>query len=298
MLQKLFPSLIALGFSSLVMLNLAGCGGNSKKAELSASTPEEFSQSVVSTLIENDADGFIKFVFPTKEELLAFVRAHAPESQKERTLEQIDKEYAERRARILDSFGKVRKAVETEGGDWQSVTKNSTNYDLKKKDGITGTSIYVEISVNNQTLGVQLAGCLLINDHWYTMNEITLRGEYVHPVTGKLLHDGKPLANARIRLQAATPGASRVYACDSKADGTFSIEAAYSTGIKQGAPAGTYNILVGKFNLDTTLEIPESKNEINEKFNNPSTTPLNVEVIPGKNNITIDLKSDGTGTVK
>ncbi len=79
MLQKLSPSLAVLAFSSLVMLNLAGCGGNSsndtentKKAELTASTPEEFSQSVVSMLIENDADGFIKFVFPTKEELLAF----------------------------------------------------------------------------------------------------------------------------------------------------------------------------------------------------------------------------------
>ena len=116
MLQKLFPSLAILAVSSLIMLNLAGCGGNSsnetentKKAELTASTPEEFSQSVVSMLIENDADGFITFVFPTKEELLAFVAAHVPENQKERVLEQIDKGYAEQKAKVLASFGEVRR---------------------------------------------------------------------------------------------------------------------------------------------------------------------------------------------
>ena len=41
-----------------------------------------------------------------------------------------------------------------------------------------------------------------------------------------------------------------------------------------------------------------AKSQINEKFNNSSTTPLRVNVAPGENNINIDLKSDGTGTVK
>ena len=41
-----------------------------------------------------------------------------------------------------------------------------------------------------------------------------------------------------------------------------------------------------------------TKSEINEKFNNPSTTPLQVELKKGENSFTIELKSDGTGSVK
>ena len=150
--------------------------------------------------------------------------------------------------------------------------------------------------------------------------------EDVNPVTGKITYDGKPLGDARIRLEAAAGGASRVYACDSKADGTFEIEAVYSTGVKKGAPVGKYKVLVGKFEKDTTgadefdpdadeareLELVEqqteegedvveaaaAKSQISDKFNNSSTTPLTVEIAAGENSITIDLKSDGTGTVK
>jgi len=331
MLQKLFPSLAILAFSSLVMFNLAGCGGNSsndtentKKAELTASTPEEFSQSVVSMLIENDADGFIKFVFPAKEELLAFVTAHAPENRKERVLEQIDKTYDEQKAKVLASFGELRKAVEKAGGDWKSTKTTSTNYDLQTRDGVTTTSIDVVISAGNQDVEMQLDDCLLINGRWYTTDEMKLIGEFVNPVIGKIIYDGKPLAGARIRLEATTSGASRVYACDSKSDGTFEIEAVYATKTKKGAPTGEYKVLVGKFGRDTVgeadaqaegadfneaaeLELVEqsavatsvaAKSQINEKFNNSSTTPLRVNVAPGENNINIDLKSDGTGTVK
>ena len=331
MLQKLFPSLAILAFSSLVMFNLAGCGGNSsndtentKKAELTASTPEEFSQSVVSMLIENDADGFIKFVFPAKEELLAFVTAHVPENRKERVLEQIDKTYAEQKAKIMASFGEFRKTAEKAVTDWKSVKITSTDYDLWTEDGVTTTSIDVVISAGNQEVEMQLDDCLLINGRWYTTDEMKLIGESVNPVIGKIIYDGKPLAGARIRLEATTPGASRVYACDSKSDGTFEIEAVYATKTKKGAPAGEYKVLVGKFRRDTVgeadaqaegadfneaaeLELVEqsavatsvaAKSQINEKFNNSSTTPLRVNVAPGENNINIDLKSDGTGTVK
>jgi hypothetical protein len=322
MFQKLFPSLAILAFSSLIMLNLTGCGGNSsndsentKKAELTASTPEEFSQSVVSMLIDNDADGFIKFVFPAKEELLAFVTAHVPENRKERILEQIDKEYAELNAQILTSFGEVRKAVETAGGDWKSVKITSTDYDLQTRDGVTKTSIDVVISAGNQDVEMKLDDCLLINGRWYTTNEMKLTGELVNPVIGKIIYDGKPLTGARIRLQATTRGASRVYACDSKSDGTFEIEAVYATKTKKGAPVGKYKVLVGKFGNPADpaageaaeLELVEqsifvedaaSRSQINAKFNNSSTTPLRIDIIPGTNKITIDMKSDGTGAIK
>ena len=45
-------------------------------------------------------------------------------------------------------------------------------------------------------------------------------------------------------------------------------------------------------------ESMSSKTQINEKFNNSSTTPLTLEVVAGENTFTIDLKKDGTGTVK
>ncbi|MFP6574402.1 MAG: hypothetical protein VB912_04570, partial [Pirellulaceae bacterium] len=120
--------------------------------------------------------------------------------------------------------------------------------------------------------------------------------------------------------------ASRVYACDSKADGTFEIEAVFSTETKKGAPLGKYKVLVGKFEKDNsqaenfdpdededremamleaqTMDGPDpteaasAKTQINEKFNNSSTTPLTLEVVAGENFFTIDLQSNGTGTVK
>ena len=148
--------------------------------------------------------------------------------------------------------------------------------------------------------------------------------EDVNPVTGKITYEGKPLAGARIRLEATAGGASRVYSCDSQADGSFTIEAAYSTETKQGAPVGTYKILVGKFekdesateesdpDADEAAELAEVENQqegddvvddavksqINEKFNNSSTTPLEATINEGENTITLELKSDGTGSVK
>ena len=49
---------------------------------------------------------------------------------------------------------------------------------------------------------------------------------------------------------------------------------------------------------EDVVEAAAAKSQINEKFNNSSTTPLTVEVKAGENSITIDLKGDGTGTVK
>ena len=148
--------------------------------------------------------------------------------------------------------------------------------------------------------------------------------EDVNPVTGKITYDGKPLAGARIRLEAIEGTASRVYSCDSNDDGTFEIEAAYSTATLKGAPVGTYKVLVGKFKKedapddydpdkdDLGLEAAEAetedgensaegaqvKSDINDKFNMSSTTPLKLEVKKGENTFTIELKADGTGTVK
>ena len=44
MVQKSFPSLIVLAFSSLVMFNLAGCGGNSSNDTENATGNNEVEQ--------------------------------------------------------------------------------------------------------------------------------------------------------------------------------------------------------------------------------------------------------------
>ena len=332
-MNKLFLSLAIVLFSSLLLLNLAGCGGNSsnetenanKPIKLYASTPEEYTQSVLTLLAANEPETFVEFAFPTKEKLRAFIAARVPENRKEQALEQIGKGYAQQKAKVLASFGEIRKAVEKAGGDWKSAKITSTNYDLMTENGITGTSIYVGISAGNKTIEMDLKNCLLINGRWYSMNKLKLE-ELLNPAIGTIIYDGKPLTGARIRLEA-TRGAPRVYACDSKSDGTFEIEAVYATKTKKGAPAGNYKVLVGKFgnpadhatgNRDfdagevaelelieqstkeggSVLEDAASKTQINAKFNNSSTTPLRVDVATGVNNLTIDLKSDGTGTVK
>ena len=308
MLQKLVASLTVLAFGSVVMINLAGCGSNSsndtenanKPTLLYSSTPEEYTQSIVTLLAANKPERFVELAFPTREKLLAFIATRVPENQKERALKQIGKEYAQQKASVLASFGEVRKAVEKVGGDWKSAKITSTNYDLRRERGVTETDIDVGISAGNKTIEISLTNCVLIDGHWY------------------IIYDGKPLAGARIRLEA-TRGAPRVYACDSKSDGTFEIEAVYATKTKKGAPAGNYRILVGKFgnppdpavgeaaelelveqstNEGNIVEDAASRSQINAKFNNSSTTPLRIDIIPGANNVTIDMKSDGTGAIK
>jgi len=140
--------------------------------------------------------------------------------------------------------------------------------------------------------------------------------EDTNPVTGKITYDGEALAGARIRLQGDA-GVSRVYSYTTDADGKFDIEAHYSTEVKKGAPVGKYKVLIGKWEIDESAadtadpdaevealeqlgdeEAAPPKSLINEKFNNPSATPLTLEVKAGENNFTIELKSDGSGVVK
>ena len=222
MFNKLFPSLAVLLFSSLVVLNLAGCGGNSsnetenangnseaeadtKKAELTASTPEEYTQSVVALLAANEPERFIEFAFPTKEELLAFVAAHVPEDRKEQVTEEIDTEYDEQKGKILAAFGEVRKAVETAGGDWKSLKVTATNYDLQTRDGVTETDINVVISAGNKTIEMKLDDCLLINGRWYSMDEMEFRGARENPKPQIISSDGEEVVGPRAKLTASTP---------------------------------------------------------------------------------------------
>ena len=97
-------------------------------------------------------------------------------------------------------------------------------------------------------------------------------------------------------------GASRVYACDSKPNGTFAIASVYPNDVKSGALIGNYKVLVGKceqyesdsdgLGPEEVLELQLIEQEIDDSpvpnslisrtFNNSSTTRLKLEVKEGK----------------
>ena len=170
--------------------------------------------------------------------------------------------------------------------------------------------------------GKQQQAAAPADDHVQEHEGLSL-GE-LFPVSGVITYDGKPLSEARIRLESLKGGAARVYACDSKADGSFAVESVFSQENESGAPAGEYRVLVGKFKGDplpvggdgdadegaelaqieaqaesnsNVLSAAPSRSRIHEKFNNTSTTPLRLSVKAGDNSFAIDLKRDGTGTV-
>ena len=191
MLQKLFPSLIVLAFSSLVMLNLAGCGGNSSNetetgnnevetdtksaepaAELTASTPEEFAQSIVALLAANDPNEFIKFVFPAKEELLAFGLKTISADKRDGFVEEIEKDFDEMRKQVLESFAKVRNEQAEKGCDWKEAKFLRAEYETADRHGISKAEIEVTFSAGGQTYEFELDDCVLINGRWYTLDNM------------------------------------------------------------------------------------------------------------------------------
>ena len=193
MLQKLFPSLIVLAFSSLVMLNLAGCGGNSSNdtenatgnnevetdtksaepaAKLTASTPEEFAQSIVMLLAANDPNAFIEFAYPAREELLAFGMKTLPAEARDDFVEEIEREFDKMRKEILESFIKVRNEQTSDGCDWNEAKFVAAEYDIEEQQGISTTDIEVRFSAGGQTYEFEIDDCALVNGHWYTLDKM------------------------------------------------------------------------------------------------------------------------------
>ena len=193
MLQKLFPSLIVLAFSSLVMFNLAGCGGNSsndtenatgnnevetdtKSAEpatkLTASTPEEFAQSIVILLAANDPNAFIEFAFPAKEELLAFGMKTLPADKRDGFVEEIERDFDKMHKEILESFIKFRNEQTSDGCDWNEAKFVAAEYDIEEDHGMSTTDIEVTFSAGGQTYEFEIDDCALVNGQWYTLDRM------------------------------------------------------------------------------------------------------------------------------
>ena len=193
MLQKLFPSLAILAFSSLVMFNLAGCGGNSSNdtenatgnnevetdtksaepaAKLTASTPEEFAQSIVILLAANDPNAFIEFAFPAKEELLAFGMKTLPADKRDGFVEEIERDFDKMHKEILESFIKFRNEQTSDGCDWKEAKFVAAEYDIEEDHGISTTDIEVTFSAGGQTYEFEIDDCALVNGQWYTLDRM------------------------------------------------------------------------------------------------------------------------------
>lgn len=193
MLHKSFPSLAILAFSSLVMFNVAGCGGNSSNetenaignnqaetdtksaepaAKLTASTPEEFAQSIVILLAANDPNAFIEFAFPAKEELLAFGLKTISADKRDGFVEEIEKDFNEMGKQVLESFAEVRNEQASDGCDWNEAKFVAAEYDIEEDHGISTTDIDVTFSAGGQTYEFTLDDCVLVNGHWYTLDNM------------------------------------------------------------------------------------------------------------------------------
>ena len=193
MLQKLFPPLAILAFSSLVMLNVAGCGDDSSSetetttgnneteadtksaepaAKLAASTPEEFAQAVIALLAANDPNAFIEFVFPAKEELLTSLLKTVSADKRDDLREEIEKDFDEMGKQVLGSFAEVRNEQAEKGCDWKEAKFVGAEYDIETQHGISTTDIEVTFSAGGQTYELTLDDCVLVNGRWYTLDNM------------------------------------------------------------------------------------------------------------------------------
>jgi hypothetical protein len=109
--------------------------------------------------------------------------------------------------------------------------------------------------------------------------------EVVHPVSGTVNYQGKPLSDARITLipkDPEIPSSVRPTATSGE-DGTF-IVGTYST--DDGAPAGEYKVIVVRFPVIVTASNATSgPNNLPPKYSNASTTDLSVTVEAGANEL-------------
>ena len=159
----------------------------------------------------------------------------------------------------------------------------------------------------------------------------------VNVVTGTVIYDGKPLVGAKVAYhpEEGNATASRAASGETDASGKFTLKMNFADGntvvVLEGAPTGNYRVTVTKLETTTNFEgtgtdptsgdgdgessvndeymkamgsmteggsgPPQDKSLISDKFRFPYQTPLTAEVGDGENTFTIDLKSNGQGTV-
>lgn len=115
--------------------------------------------------------------------------------------------------------------------------------------------------------------------------------EIAHPIKGKVLFKGKPVANADISLfplDESVPDSVRPRA-KSGEDGTFVVWT-YAEG--DGAPAGSYKMTIVRNEVAISKGAVVAKpNDLPKRYSQLATTDLLVEVVPGQVEIeAIELK--------
>ena len=117
---------------------------------------------------------------------------------------------------------------------------------------------------------------------------VPVKRKPTHPVEGKLLVDGQPLAGATVTLYTYNPKSERYNSvCDGRTDanGRFQVTTYFRF---DGAPAGEYTVTVVKRDKPAAPGAA-AKNLLPEKYSTPATTPLKVTVKEGANDLSLEL---------
>ncbi|HXG12727.1 MAG TPA: metallophosphoesterase [Gemmataceae bacterium] len=116
------------------------------------------------------------------------------------------------------------------------------------------------------------------------------RTQPVQPVRGRVLLDGKPIADAHVVFHEQKPGAVRPLRLDAytEADGTF-VLTTYDR--HDGAPAGEYVVTLVWQKPDPTDPDKLGPNLLPERYAKPATSPLRFTVKEGTNDLVIEVKS-------
>lgn len=188
-------------FLILIVLFTTGCGSSSKdgnaqseqkpsvkKAELTASTPEEFAQSIVTLLAADDSNEFASYAYLPKKELLAFLPKMVPADRLEKLTEQIETSFNRQQEVNKKCFTEVRNELAKDGCDWNQAQFVGAEYKIIEEKEFSGAkSVAVTLSAGAQTYKFIMRDCILVNDRWFTFEEI-------HAVTKERAHAPKPKA--------------------------------------------------------------------------------------------------------
>ena len=169
----------------LVVLFAPGCGGSSKnenakseqksstkKTELTASTPEEFAQSIVTLLAANDPKQFVGFAYLGKKELLAFIPKMIPADRLDKVTEQIETDFELHLKDNRDCFAEVRNELAGNGCDWNQAEFVRAEYEIRKQNEFSATFMEVTLSAGDRTYQFVVRDCILVNGRWFTFEEI------------------------------------------------------------------------------------------------------------------------------
>ncbi len=110
----------------------------------------------------------------------------------------------------------------------------------------------------------------------------------LHPVTGRVTFDGKPIPGGSVRLfpvgSGASAASSDVHSAVVREDGSFEVRTFRAGGQGIGAPAGDYQVSVswtGHPYIDTDIPRDELPEQLPARYTRPQTSGLEAKVTSG-----------------